>query len=270
MPNAEARVRITVEGEIAWVALTRPDRHNGMDFPMLAAVIKAQKTVRKMRNIRAVILHGDGPSFCAGLDFKAALGQPAKAGLMYTQLWWPFRNDFQQWSLGWRDIGVPVIACIHGNCFGAGIQLALGADFRFSTADARISILEAKWGLIPDMGGAVLLRELLPIDIAKELTMTGRVISGEEALALNLVTHVVDDPLAAARKLAEEIATRSPDSVAAGKFLFQESWTANRHGAERAERLWQRRLLGFANFRISVQRNQTQNDAPFKPRRLGR
>lgn len=269
MSDTAERVKIVVDGPVATVTLNRPDRHNGMDFPMLEAVINAQARVRKMRDIRAVILHGDGPSFCAGLDFKTALGQPAKAGLMYTQLWWPFQNDFQCWSMGWRKVGVPVIACIHGNCFGAGIQLALGADFRFSTPDARISILEAKWGLVPDMGGATLLRELVPIDVAKELTMTGRIISGTKAKALNLVTHVADDPLAAARALAEEIATRSPDSVAAGKFLFQDAYGTDEYGALRAERVWQRRLMGYANFRISIKRNQQQKDVPFVPRRLG-
>lgn len=262
------RVRITREGSVARVTLCRPDRHNGMDFPMLAAVIDAQKQVRRMRDVRAVILDGEGPSFCAGLDFKTAFGQPVKAGWMYTQLWWPFRNDFQRWSLGWRDIGVPVIACVHGNCFGAGIQLALGADVRFCTPDAKVSLMEAKWGLVPDMGGAVLLRELVPIDVAKELTMTGRVITGQEAGALKLVTHVVDEPLAAARALAEEIATRSPDAVAAGKYLLQKTWAGGGYGAERAERLWQRRLMGFANFRISIARNQQQKDIPFKPRRI--
>ena len=122
MSDTAERVKIVVDGPVAIVTLNRPDRHNGMDFPMLEAVINAQARVRKMRDIRAVILHGDGPSFCAGLDFKTALGQPAKAGLMYTQLWWPFQNDFQRWSMGWRKVGVPVIACIHGNCFGAGTR----------------------------------------------------------------------------------------------------------------------------------------------------
>lgn len=270
MSVQDERIKVTVDGSIAYVTMSRPDRHNGMDFPMLAAMIAAQKKVRRLRNIRAVILHGEGPSFCAGLDFKTVLGQPVKAFSMYTQVWWPFRNDFQTWSMGWRKVGVPVIAVIHGNCFGAGIQLALGADFRFTTPDARISILEAKWGLIPDMGGATLLRELVPIDVAKELTMTGRIISGEDAKTLNLVTHVADNPLAAARVLAEEIATRSPDSVAAGKFLFQKSYDTSEYGALRAERLWQRRLMGYINNRIAIQRNQKQSDTPFAPRRLGR
>jgi len=268
MSNTAERVKITVDGNVALVTLNRPDRHNGMDFPMLEAVIKAQKTVGKMRDLRAAILIGNGPSFCAGLDFKTVLGQPAKAVLGYAKVWWPFRNDFQRWSMGWREVGVPVIACIHGNCFGAGIQLALGADFRITTPDARISILEAKWGLIPDMGGAALLRELVPIDVAKELTMTGRIITGTEAKGLNLVTHVADDPLAAARALAAEIAARSPDSVAAGKFLYQDAYCTDERGALRAERVWQRRVIGFANFRISVKRNQQRAEVPFARRRL--
>jgi enoyl-CoA hydratase/carnithine racemase len=265
MGNAvDERVQVRFEDGIAYVTLSRPDRHNGMDFAMLEAVIRAQKIVRRHRDVRAVIIHGAGPSFCAGLDFKGAFARPAQAGLMYTQLWWPFRNDFQRWSLGWRKLGVPVIACIHGNCFGAGIQLALGADIRYATPDAKIYIMEAKWGLVPDMGGAVTLPELVPIDVAKELTMTGRVISGSEAKALNLVTHLADDPLAAAKALVAEIATRSPDAVGAGKFLLQDTYNSSGWSAERAERVWQRRLLGLANFRISVKRNEGK-DVPFRP-----
>lgn len=268
MGETAARVRLSFEDDIAYVALARSERHNGMDFAMLRAVLAAQKQVRRQAGVRAVILHGDGPSFCAGLDVQSVLQHPLHAGWMYTRLWWPFRNDFQQWSLGWRKLGVPVIACIHGNCFGAGIQLALGADVRYCTPDARLSIMEARWGLVPDMGGAVLLRELVPIDVAKELTMTGRIFSGTEAKALNLVTHVVEDPLAAARSLIAEIATRSPDSVAASKFLFQQAWRAGDFGAARAERIWQRRLIGFANFRIALARNQQQKEIPWAKRRL--
>jgi enoyl-CoA hydratase/carnithine racemase len=268
MSETAARVRLSFADDIAHVALARPEQHNGMDFAMLRAVLAAQRQLRRQAGVRAVILSGDGPSFCAGLDVKSVLQHPLRASWMYTQLWWPFRNDFQRWSLGWRKLGVPVIACIHGNCFGAGFQLALGADIRYCTPDARLSILEAKWGLVPDMGGAVLLRELVPIDVAKELTMTGRIISGVEAKALNLVTHVTDDPLAAAQALVAEIATRSPDAVAAGKFLLQQAWRSGDFGAARAERLWQRRLIGFANFRIALARNQQQKEIPWAKRRL--
>ena len=139
--STTARVRIEKVGTIAHVILSRPEKHNGMDMVMLKAVITAAKKLAGDKEIRAVILRGDGPSFCAGLDFKTVMGQPAKAALAYTQLWWPMRNDFQSWSMAWREVGVPVIAAIHGNCFGAGIQLAMGADIRVTTPDAKISIM---------------------------------------------------------------------------------------------------------------------------------
>lgn len=223
------RVRVTFEGDLALVTLTRPDKHNGMDFAMLDAVVAAQGQVRRRREFRAVLLRGDGPSFCAGLDFKAVSDNPWGAARRLPQLLKPWRNTFQQWSLGWRDLGVPMLACVHGNCFGAGLQLALGPDLRFCTPAAQISVMEAKWGLVPDMGGAVIMRELVRADVAKELTMTGRILTGEQAGALGLVTHVVDDPETAARALAAELATRSPDSVAASKLLIQDAYA---QGAE--------------------------------------
>lgn len=262
------RVTIEVEANVAYVTLNRADKHNGMDLEMLKAVIAAQKQVRKLKDIRAVILRGEGPSFCAGLDFKSVLGQPVKAFTSYLQLWWPFRNDFQTWSIGWREVPVPVIAVMHGNCFGAGLQLGLGADIRICTPDAQLSMMEAKWGLVPDMGGVALMRELMPIDKAKEITMTGRIVNGEEAKLMGLVTHVSNDPLTRALKLVEEISVRSPDAVGAGKFLLQSAWRALDGAALRAERLWQRRVMGGANQRVSVERNQKKEDIPFKERRL--
>jgi len=249
--------------------LTRGDRHNGMDLRMLDGVRIAARRLRRDRQVRAVILAGEGPSFCAGLDVKSVLGTPGVRLMAIAALFSPVRNRFQDWSLGWRDVPAPVIAAIHGNCFGAGLQLALGADIRIATPDARISIMEAKWGLVPDMGGTVLLRELVPIDVAKELTMTGRMLTGVEAHALGLVTHLDADPLSCAGMLAAEIVTRSPDSVAASKFLLQEAWTRGTSGALAAERKWQRRVIGRRNQRIAVRRNLEENDVPFDPRRIG-
>lgn len=262
------RVRIHVDGTLAYVTLTRADKHNGMDLDMLKGVIAAQKRVRKLKGIRAVILQGEGPSFCAGLDFKSVLGQPVKAALAYLQLWWPIRNDFQTWSIGWRSVPVPVIALVHGNCFGAGLQLALGADIRICTPDAKLSMMEAKWGLVPDMGGIALMRELMPLDAAKEITMTGRILSGNDAKAIGLVTHVSKEPLAHALSIIEELAVRSPDAVGAGKFLLQRAWRSGERTALRLERLWQRRMMGKPNQRISVARNQQKKEIPFKERSL--
>lgn len=261
-------VRIHVDGTLAYVTLTRADKHNGMNLEMLKGVIQAQKQIRKLKGIRAVILRGEGPSFCAGLDFKSVLGQPLKAALAYLQLWWPVRNEFQTWSIGWRSMPVPVIALVHGNCFGAGLQLALGADIRICTPDAQLSMMEAKWGLVPDMGGIALMRELMPLDAAKELTMTGRTLNGNEAKAIGLVTHVSREPLAHALSIIEEMNVRSPDAVGAGKFLLQQAWRRSERMALRLERLWQRRMMGGANQRISVARNQQKKEIPFKERTL--
>jgi enoyl-CoA hydratase/carnithine racemase len=263
------RVRIRSEGSLAFLTLTRPEKHNGMDGEMLSAVVEAQGKIRKRRDVRALIVHGEGPSFCAGLDFKTVLGDKLTLTRMYVELWTGRKNLFQKWSMGFRDLGIPVIAAVHGNCFGAGIQLALGADIRVATPDARISIMESKWGLIPDMGGITLLRELVRIDVAKELAMTGRIISGAEAHALGLVTHVSPDPIAHARMLADEVISRSPDAVAAAKLALQEAWLGTENEALSSERRWQRRLIGFKNQRIAVERNQKKNDVHYISRRLG-
>ena len=269
-----SRVRVDMDGPVARVCLTRPDQHNGMDFAMLDAVRRAARRLGKDRRVRAVILHGEGPSFCAGLDVKSVLGTPAAAAVGLASLFSPVRNRFQEWSMAWREVAAPVIAAIHGNCFGAGLQLALGADIRLVTPDARLSVMEVKWGLVPDMGGAALLRELVPIDVAKELAMTGRIISGTEAHALRLVTRVTEAPLEQARALAAEIATRSPDAVAAAKFLLQDSWHGGEAEALAAERQWQRRVVAGRNQRIAVRRNAPrspdQPELPFLPRRIGR
>ena len=263
------RVRIEIQGNLATVTLNRGDKHNGMDMAMLDAVRGAALRLKKDKRVRTVILRGDGPSFCAGLDFKSMFGSTKAAVTGFTALWSPVRNKFQDWSMAWREVPAPVIACVHGNCFGAGIQLALGADFRIATPDAKVSVMESKWGLIPDMGGAALLRELVPLDLAKELSMTGRIISGAEAHELGLVSHLADDPLDAAHKLAAEIETRSPDAVAAAKFLMQQAWSSGETGALAAERRWQRQLLGKRNQRIAVARNLEKKDLPYGPRRIG-
>jgi enoyl-CoA hydratase/carnithine racemase len=263
------RVRVSIEGTVAHVVLNRPEKHNGVDFAMLRAVLAAQERLLGTRDVRAVILRGEGPSFCAGLDFKSVRAKPFEAARMTAQLWSPRMNQFQAWSMGWRRLAVPVIAVVHGSCFGAGIQLALGADIRIASPGAQLSVMEAKWGLVPDMGGPTLLRELVPIDVAKELAMTARILSGNEARALGLVTHVSDDPLAHALGIVREIETRSPDAVAAAKHLVHEAWGSSEHGALATERRWQRRLIGTKNQRIAVQRNEKRNDAPFGPRRLG-
>jgi enoyl-CoA hydratase/carnithine racemase len=261
------RVRLEIDGSIATVWLNRPDKHNGVDLPMIAALIATAKKLKRNRDIRAVILAGDGPSFCAGLDIKGVMaGGPLMALSAMFSLYKFTPNRYQNVNLIWRSLSVPVIAAIHGNCFGAGIQLALGADVRLASPDARLSVMEAKWGLIPDMAGTVLLREVLPRDVAFELTATARVLSAAEAKELGLITRVADDPLAAAKELAAEISNRSPDATAAAKHLFRAAWSASESGALAAERKWQRRLIGRKNQRIATARNTGKPELAYQPR----
>ena len=267
MTTVASRVLVEIDGAIAHVRLNRPEKHNGVDVALIEELIAGAKRLRRDKTIRAVILSGEGPSFCAGLDIKGVLGSgPLKMAFSFLSLWKPWANRYQNVSLVWRTLSVPVIAAIHGNCFGAGLQIALGADVRLAAPGSRISVMEAKWGLIPDMGGTVLLREVLPRDVALELTYTGRVLDAAEAQRLGLVTRVVEEPLAAAKALAAEIANRSPDSVAAGKRLFGEAWGASEWGALVAERKWQRRLIGRRNQRIASARNTGKPDLPYQPR----
>lgn len=264
MSENSERVRIEVERGRATVVMTRGDKHNGVDPPLLRGMLAAQRSLKKRHDVRVVIVRGEGPSFCAGIDAKAFFAPSLKSALFASQLFWPVRNWFQSWSMGFRELGVPVLAAVHGNCFGAGIQLALGADIRFATPDSKISIMEARLGLVPDMGGPTLLRELVPLDVAKELTFTGRVLSGSEAHALGLITHLAEDPVAAANTLADEISARSPDAVAAGKFLLQRAWGASEHGALALERRYQLRVFGRDNQRRALASTQ-RRDAPPPP-----
>jgi len=264
----EQRVTVEIENQIAIVRLNRPDKHNGMDIALIEALIATAKRLKKNRDIRAVILTGEGPSFCAGIDVKSMFaGGAMSTFLAFLPLLKPAANKYQNVTLIWRTLSVPVIAAIHGNCFGAGIQLALGADIRIAAPTAKLSVMEAKWGLIPDMGGMLTLRDHLPRDVAFELTATGRVLAADEALALGLVTRIEEDPLAAAKAMAAQIATRSPDASAAAKRLFRESWSAGEYSVLAGERRWQLRMLLGKNQRIAAQRNMGKPDAAYRPRK---
>jgi enoyl-CoA hydratase/carnithine racemase len=217
---SEQRVTIEVADHVATVTLNRPDKHNALDLAMFEGIVEAAEQVAARDDVRAVVLHGAGPSFCSGLDISA---MGSLDGLLA-------RPDGQRANLaqrtctGWIDVPAPVIAAVHGNCFGGGLQIALGADIRVAAPDARMSVMESKWGLVPDMGITSTLPRLVRLDIAKELTYTGRVVSGTEAAALGLVTSVSEDPLAAALELAREIAGRSPHAMRAAKRLYDTSW----------------------------------------------
>lgn len=265
------RVLIERDGPYAHVILNRPAKHNAFDWGMFDALLSAANELSADRNVRAVFLRGDGPSFSSGLDVPSFGKTPLRALQVFFQPGSMNANIAQDVCLRWRRIGAPVFAVIHGNCFGAGLQLALAADFRFVHPSAKLSVMEAKWGLVPDMGASVLLRELVGIDIAKLLTMTARTLGASEAQSYGLVTGVSEDPLATARQLADEIATRSPDAVAAAKALFQDTWTASESDALSVERRLQARMFASKNRRIAVKNVAAKGGGepvPFGPRRF--
>ena len=261
------RVLITIEDGIAIVTLNRPDKYDGLDMPMFEAITRAAKTLKKDRSVRAIILNGAGDAFCSGLDVKTVSKNPVNFLKLLVKPGRRISNLAQNVGYLWRDVPAPVIAVTHGYCFGGGFQIALGADFRFSTSDCEFSIMESKWGLIPDMSLTVTLRELVPIDLAKELTMTARRFDGTEAKAMGLVSRVSDDPMAEAMNFARELAERSPDAVAASKLLFNRSWNATDRTALDWETKLQKKVLGRANQRIAVARNSGSPDKPYQDRR---
>lgn len=261
------RVTVDVRDEIAYVRLTRPEKLNGLDMAMLEQLVEAARTVRADRTLRAVILLGDGDAFSSGLDFASVMKSPASVVRAFVRPPWRATNLFQQVCWAWRTLPVPVIAVLHGHCYGGAMQLALAADFRYATPDCSLAILEARWGLIPDMTGSVTLRELIGADIAKRLVMTGEIFDGRYAERIGLVTGIADDPLAEAAKLAGQIATRSPDSVAAAKRLLNRTRALPARAALRAERSLQLGLLRGVNAKIARAAAMEGEEAEFKPRR---
>jgi enoyl-CoA hydratase/carnithine racemase len=259
----QERVAIEIADHVATVTLTRPEKHNALDVAMFEAIAAAAERLAGEPGIRAVVLHGEGPSFCSGLDVAGVMAnQPGSDDLM-APLREAVPNWFQRPVYGWIELPVPVIAAIHGHCLGGGLQIALAADVRFAAPDARLSVLEVKWGLIPDMAITRTLPRLVGIDVAKELAFTGRIVSGSEARELGLVTHVADDPLAAARSLAAEIAGRSPDAVRAVKRLLDESWTGSAQATLRLEADLQLGLLGTSNQLEAVRAGMLKEPAEF-------
>lgn len=261
------RIVVEVVDGIAHATLHRPDKLNALDMPMLRALVSTPKRIAADRSVRAVILRGAGGAFCSGLDFGSL---PGPAGMARAAFKLPVQktNLFQQACWSWRELPVPVLAVTEGHCYGGGLQLALAADFRFSTPDCRFSIMEARWGLIPDMTGTVTLRELLPIDVAKRLAMTGEIFDGVRAAELGLVTEVADDPLAAAQGLARQIVERSPDAVAATKKLFNANWSAvSARSALWNELVAQVKLMTGENHRIARRVGRDRETPVWKPRR---
>lgn len=243
------RVSIDVTGNIATVTLARPEKRNALDLEMINAIVATGEDLASRRDVRAVVLCGDGAAFSAGLDtatFQMLIGEVAKAGGIMTRTH-GLSNLFQRAAMVWADLPMPVIAAVHGYAYGGAFQIMLGADIRIASPDAKFSIMEGKWGLVPDMGGMALMHHLARTDVIRRLTYTAEVFGAEDAQNWGFITEITDTPLARATALATDIAARSPDAVREAKALITASQDADVAEALLLESNAQERLIGSQN-----------------------
>ena len=249
----EQRITVSVSGGVADVRLARAEKLNALDQAMFDALVATGKRLQSEPGLRAVVISGEGRAFCAGLDMgrfeKMADSSvpPVSNAMRLGQRTHGISNGAQYAAMVWRDVPVPVIAAVHGVAFGGGFQIALGADIRFVHPETKMSVMEIKWGLVPDMAGVLLMRELARADIVRELTWSGRIFSGAEALQYGFATRVCDDPRADALALAHEIAQKNPDAIRAGKRLLALGQTGTPAEILLAESTEQIALMGSPN-----------------------
>lgn len=217
-PNDRVAIDLGEDG-VAQVRFTRADKMNALDPEMFERIIEAGHVLHKMKGVRVVVLSGEGRAFCAGLDLSNFARKPSPDEPDLTERTHGNANRAQQAAMVWRKLPVPVIAAVHGVCFGGGLQIASGADIRVVHPETRMAIMELKWGLVPDMGGYALWRGLVRDDVLRELVYTNREFTGAEAKEIGLATFVEDDPLARATAIASEIANRNPHAIRAAKRL---------------------------------------------------
>ncbi|MGH3349989.1 MAG: crotonase/enoyl-CoA hydratase family protein [Nocardioides sp.] len=260
-------VTTEINDGIAQVRLNRPDKLNALTLELLQELVDTAKELGKNHDLRAVVIAGEGDAFTAGLDFASVLRDPKKIVGAFVPR--PFRgtNLFQESVWAWRRLPVPVIAAVHGHCLGGGVQIALGADFRIAEPESQWSVLEGKWGIIPDMTGIRSLSEVVGIDTAKKITMTAEQFNGERAFELGLVTELSADPVATATAFARKLCERSPDQLAATKRLFNDTWYAPIKRTFSRERIEQLKLLFGENTKIAREAAFKRERPTYKPRR---
>jgi len=264
------RVSVTITDGVADVRLVRADKMNALDAAMFEALVATTERLANEKGVRAVVLSGEGKAFCAGLDMGrfAAMKESGGNGIPggefrdLTKRTHGQANAAQQAVWGWRMLPVPVIAAVHGVAFGGGCQLALGADIRLMAPDAKMSIMEIKWGLVPDMAGTPILATLLRDDVLRELTYTGRIVAAQEAVSIGLATKIVDDPYQAALEMAREIAGKNPDAVRAAKRMMNKL-SVDPGPALLAESVEQQKLIGSPNQTEAVRANMEKRAPNF-------
>lgn len=257
------RVAITITDGIADVRLNRPEKMNALDPAMFTGIAAAGASIAAARDVRVVVLSGAGRAFCAGLDMASFTGGIAGATDIADRSHGD-ANLFQYVAWLWHELPVPVIAAAHGVAFGGGFQIMLGADIRIAAPDTKLSVMEVKWGLVPDMAGIALTRGLMRDDVLRELTFTGRIFTAAEGVGYGCVTHIDPDPHAAAMTLAREIAGKSPDAVRAAKRLYNRAYEQDAAAILRAESREQKALIGTPNQMESVMANVEKRPPRFR------
>jgi enoyl-CoA hydratase/carnithine racemase len=261
---SDERVQIDVADGVADVRMVRADKHNALDWPMFQALDAATDELAARNDVRCVVLSGEGPSFCSGLDFPSFMAGEVGVDEMIADVPGEVANLAQRVAYDWQQLPMPVIAALHNNCIGGGAQIALGADIRISAPDLKLCVKEISYGLIPDMGITQALPTLVPLDVAKEIVFTGRTIGADEALELGLVTRLADDPVAEAKALAAEIASQSPHAIRSGKQLLNDAYTGRSQEALKLEAELQRALIGSPNQIAAVTATMTKQPAEFQ------
>ncbi len=256
------RVTIACSDGVADVRLSRPEKMNALDPAMFEGIAAAGKRLEETAGLRVVVLSGEGRAFCAGLDMASFAGLGGATDLAVRTH--GAANLFQHVCWLWRQLPVPVIAAVHGVAFGGGFQIMLGADVRIASPDTRLSIMEIKWGLVPDMAGVALTRTLMRDDVLRELTYTGRQFTAEEGVANGCITRLAPEPHAAAMTLAREIAAKSPDAIRGAKRLYNLAAESEAESILRAESKEQAALAGRPNQMEAALANLQKRPAAFR------
>lgn len=258
------RIELSINAHVAEVMLNRADKCNALDIRMFEALGEAADAIAADNSVRAVVLYGAGGNFCAGIDLDVLSQTDLDfAKVLASPITPSAANLFQRAAYAWRELPMPVICALEGVTFGGGLQVALGADIRYAAPDTTLSIMESKWGLIPDMAISTTLRHLVTPDRAKELAWSARVLSADEAYAYGLVTAIVDDPLQAARTMAKECAAKSPESIRGIKTLVNQAWQMSDADSLALEARLQSAIIGSANQAEAVNANLQKRSPEF-------
>ncbi len=261
MPDS---ILVDVDEHIATVTLNRPEKLNAADMSVFAGMIEAGEALAERDDVRAIVLQGAGRSFCTGIDVQSLMADGNFMTKAFEVTDKSPANFAQRAAFVWQEVPQPVIAAVHGQCFGGGLQFAMAADIRIGAPDVDMRVLEIKWGLIPDMSLTQTALHCVPIDVLKELTFTGRSVSGEEALRLGLLTQVHSDPKASAYELAHTIAGKNPDAIRRAKQLFNEGWRSNLDASLQLEATLQQQVIGKPNQMEAVMSNMEKREARYK------